>query len=121
MGMQLAKHVTHDAGTLTGRFVISITGFPHHVKHTAMNRLKTIAHIRQSTCNDDRHRIIDIAGAHLFVDVHLDDSIVLLIIIFFHLLFLDCNSAVSSFFILFGRKDTDFPRMFQTKKPKFEF
>ena len=121
MWVELTEHFADDTGTLLGRLVVSIANLLHAVEYTAMDGLKAIAYVRQSTCHDDRHRIINIVGAHLFVDVHLDDSIVLLIIYFFHLLFFDCNFTVSTFILYLGAKIHNFRECSKQKRRNLRF
>ena len=121
MWVELTEHFADDTGTLLGWLVVGIANLLHAVKNTAVNRLKAIAHVWQCTCHDDRHRIVDIVGAHLFVDVHLDDSIVLLLINFFHLILLGCHLTARTFILYLGAKIHNFRECSKQKRRNLRF
>ena len=66
-----------------------------------MNRLETVAHIRQRTAHNHTHRVIDVRGLHFLVNLHRNDVIILnQIVVFFHFVLL----FIIDF--LFGPPDT---------------
>ena len=66
----LTHHVTHDTGGFLGLAVISDTHFVHTVEHAALHRLEAVPGVRKGAGHDDGHRIVDVRGAHLVVDLH---------------------------------------------------
>ena len=49
----------------------------HRVKNAPVYRLQAVADIRQRAHHDNAHRVIDVAGAHLFFNIHGYDGAVL--------------------------------------------
>ena len=60
MGVILTEHVSDDFGTLIGLAGCIQMQFVHGVQNAAVNRLKTIAHIRQCAADYNRHGVIDV-------------------------------------------------------------
>ena len=83
----LTEHLTYHARTFLIRFVTGVSNTEHTVKNTAMHRLETIAHIREGTSHDHRHRIVDVTRLHLLLNVDLHDSIMIHCLIFVHFLY----------------------------------
>ena len=52
MGVVLTQHIADYLGTLTGRPAVHQMQLVHCVQDTAVNRLKTVPHIRQRSLND---------------------------------------------------------------------
>ncbi len=71
--------LTHDlTDTVCGFLVGTVGGVAHLIhskKHTAVNGLESVAHVRQGSRDDDRHRIVDIGALHLVLDIDLDNAI----------------------------------------------
>src|SRR5437868_10643616 len=70
MRMVSAHHITHNTGRFFIRLVTVIAHFIHTKQAAPVNRLQTIAYIGQCTTDDHTHRIIDIRGLHLLLDIH---------------------------------------------------
>ena len=82
--VELTEHITHDTRRLTMRLIrVEVQLVAHIVKDTTMNRFESVAHIRQSTRNDYRHRIVDVGRFHLFLDVDSNDLTTFLLFQFF--------------------------------------
>ena len=58
--------ITDNTGGFTIRLVISNPQLLHIVQGSSLYRLQTVSDVRQSSCNDNRHRIIDIVFFHNF-------------------------------------------------------
>ena len=85
MRVILTHYFTDDTCTFLCRFVARVTEFVHSKEDTAVNRFKTVAHIRQRTAYNHTHRVIDIRGLHFLVNLHRDNVIILNNLVFFHL------------------------------------
>ena len=73
--MELTEHVADDTGRLAVRLVgIEVQLVAHVVEDPAMHRLETVPHVGQRAGDDHRHRIIDVGGFHLLLDIDLNDS-----------------------------------------------
>ena len=66
----LTHHVTHDTGGFLGLTGIFDSHLVHSVEHAALHRLEAVPGIREGAGHDDGHRIVDVRGAHLVVDLH---------------------------------------------------
>ena len=42
----------------------------HAKKHATVNGLEAVSHVRKSTRNNYRHRIVDVGGLHFLLDVY---------------------------------------------------
>ena len=84
----LTHYFTHNTGAFLVRFPVIKTQFVHGVKHPAVYRLQSIAHIGQGTAYYYRHRIIDVGRFHLLLNIYLDNSVKIVRflgqILFFH-------------------------------------
>jgi len=69
----LPQHLPHDTGALLIGTVAQDAEVLHAEEHPAVHRLQAIAHIGQRPAHDHRHRVIDVGGAHLVLDVDRDD------------------------------------------------
>ena len=76
MRVILTKHLTHHACAFLIRFVTCVANAGHTIEDAAVNRLEAITHIRQGTSNNHRHTVVDVRGFHLFLDVDLNDSVI---------------------------------------------
>ena len=76
MGMVFAQHVAHDAGALAKRLVGRHAQFVHGVQDAPVHGLEAVAHIRQGTVDDDRHRVADERFFHLVLKVDGDELVV---------------------------------------------
>ena len=73
MGVELTEHVADDTGALTVRLVRIEVQFVAHIEEDApVHGLQAVAHVGKRAGDDDRHRIVDIGGLHLFLDVYPD-------------------------------------------------
>ena len=55
MRVILTQHLTYHAGTLLVRLITRIANTQHTIQDTAVYGFKTITHIWQCTCYDNRH------------------------------------------------------------------
>ena len=76
MGVILTKHLTDHAGTLLVRLGRNVVDAHHTIQDTAMDRFETITNIRKGTSHNDGHRIVDVRGLHLFLNVDFYNSVV---------------------------------------------
>ena len=75
VGVELTEHVTDDTGGLTGGFVgVEVELRAHIVEDAAVHGFHTVAHVRQCSRHDDRHRVIDVRRLHLLFDIDGDDT-----------------------------------------------
>ena len=65
----LAHHVADRRRGLLVRPVRLQAGLVHAVEHAAVHRLQPVAHIRQGARDDDRHRVVEEARAHLLLEL----------------------------------------------------
>ena len=75
MWVIVLHHLPDSAGALTGGLVIGIPVFVHGVEHTTMDGLEAITYIRESTRDDDRHRVVYVGSLHLILDVDVYNSV----------------------------------------------
>src|SRR6185436_15526771 len=64
------KHLSYDTSGFLMRPVKIVTQFVHRKQNTAVNGLKTVSYIGQCATYYYRHRIIDIGGLHLLVNIY---------------------------------------------------
>ena len=64
--MIFTHSISHDTGTFTIRFIITDAKFVHIIKCSSLYRLQTISDIRQCSCYNNTHGIIDIRFLHYF-------------------------------------------------------
>ena len=64
MRMILTHRITYDTRTLTKRLIVTDPKLIHIVERSSLYRLKTVTHIRERSCDNDRHRIIYIGFLH---------------------------------------------------------
>jgi hypothetical protein len=70
MWVIFTQNLSHNtADFLCGRVII-VAQFIHREQYAAVNRLEPIAHIGQCATYYYRHRIIDVGGLHLLVDIY---------------------------------------------------
>ena len=77
MRVILTEHLTNDTGTFLVRFVACVSNAHHTVEYSAMDRFETVAHIREGTSHNHRHRIVDVGRLHLLLDVDFNDSVLI--------------------------------------------
>ncbi len=87
VGVILTQHLADDARALLVRLCRNVIDAHHAVQDAAVDGLETITHIREGTSHDDGHRIIDVRGLHLLLNVDFHDSVVVKCLI--HLFFSD--------------------------------
>ncbi len=72
--------VTHGVGDRARGLHVStvrtVTVVVHRVQHAAVHRLEAVAHVGQRAAHDHAHRVIDVAGLHLLLDVDRFDPVV---------------------------------------------
>ncbi len=64
-----AQHRTNGIGRLAVCMAGVIAALMHGIQNTAVDRLQTVAHIRQRTGYDDRHGVIQKCGLDLLFDI----------------------------------------------------
>ena len=67
--MVVRQHIPDNVGGFFVRTIRRHIGFIHRIEDAAMDRLETVAHIRQRTAGDDAHRIINEGFLHLIDNV----------------------------------------------------
>ena len=67
--MKFAQHFADNLGALAGGPVGREAHFVHAEKNAAMNRLQTVANIRQRAAHDHAHRVIEVRPLHLVFDI----------------------------------------------------
>jgi len=67
--MVLLQQLTDYAGTLGVRPVVQHAHVVHGVENAPVHRLQAVAHVGQSSADDDRHRIAEIRTSHLLFNV----------------------------------------------------
>ncbi len=73
MRVVLAHHLADDEGALAvgaGRLQADVV---HRVEHPPVYGLQPVAHVRQRPTDDHAHRVIEVRGAHLFLELALLD------------------------------------------------
>ena len=65
----LAHHVADRGGRLLVRPVRLQAGLVHPVEDAPVHRLQPVAHVRQGARDDDRHRVVEEARAHLLIEL----------------------------------------------------
>src|SRR5688572_18654744 len=69
--MVFTYDITDDACALFIRLVISVAELIHGPQHASVDGFKSVAHIRQSTSDDYRHRIVEIRASHLVFNIYM--------------------------------------------------
>ena len=87
MWVILTQYLTDNAGALLVRLVAKVTDTAHTEENAAVNRLKTVTNIREGTCHNHRHRVVDVGAFHLLLDVDLHNSVLINCLIFVHYIF----------------------------------
>ena len=65
----LAHHVAGDASALHVRPVRLVPGVVHRPEDAAVDGLEPVAHVRQRAADDDAHRVVEVARAHLLLEL----------------------------------------------------
>ena len=74
VGVVVARGVAGDLGALPVRPPRREVQVVHRDQDPALRGLEAVAHVREGPRDDDRHRVIDVAGLHLVFDIGVDDS-----------------------------------------------
>ena len=74
MRVVLTENLSDDAGRFLGLACMSESKSVHSEKHSSVNRLESVTHIRKRSRDNHRHGVIDISTPHLLVNVNLLDS-----------------------------------------------
>ena len=69
VGMIDTHGLPDDLGALGVLLVVLEAHLAHGVEDAAMDRLESVAGVRQSAADDDAHRVVEIRAAHLLFDV----------------------------------------------------
>lgn len=75
MWVELTHNFTHDTRRLLRRLRRRVPYPFHPVQHTAVHRLKAVAHIRERTGNDNRHRVVNVSTLHFLLNINLLNTI----------------------------------------------
>jgi hypothetical protein len=67
--VELAHHVPDDPGRLHVRPARPVPVRPHRVQDAPVDRLEPVADVGQRAADDDRHRIVEVARAHLLLEL----------------------------------------------------
>ena len=70
----LRHHLADNRGGLPEGPVVPEAHLVHRVEDPALNRLQAVAHVRQRAADDDRHRVVEEAGAHLLLQLATFDA-----------------------------------------------
>ena len=70
MRVIVLEDFANDTGGLRVAPVRKQAFLVHRVEDAAMNGLQTVAHVRQGTTNDDRHRIREERTAYFVFDIY---------------------------------------------------
>ena len=74
--MELTEDLTYDTGRLFSLAAVGQSEAVHSEEDSALNRLKAVAGVRQSTRNDNGHRVVDVGRSHFMVNLYrLDNSV----------------------------------------------
>ena len=71
--MVFADHVTDDARGLEVRLVAVRAELGHREQHAAVHRLEAVADVRERAPHDHAHGVIEVAAAHLVLEIDGDD------------------------------------------------
>ena len=86
MGVELAQHLTDDPGGFLGLSGIVQAEAVHSEKHAPLHGLESVPYIGEGAGHDDGHRIVDVRGTHLVVDLdRFNDPVKLLVGIFLNI------------------------------------
>ena len=80
----LTEHLTNDARTLLVRIAACVADAEHTVEDAAVNRLESVANIREGTSHNHRHTIVDVRLLHLLLNVDFLNSVQINCLIFVH-------------------------------------
>ena len=69
--MVFAEHFTHDTGGFAIGAVQADAHIVHGVQDAALDRLETIAGIRQGACHDHAHGVIEVGLLHFLINIDL--------------------------------------------------
>ena len=67
--VMVAHHVADDVRALHVGPAGAVSVRPHRVEHAAVDGLQTVAHVGQRAADDDRHRVVEVARAHLLLEL----------------------------------------------------
>ena len=69
MRVVLLQTLADDAGALHVLAVVQHTHVVHRIQNATMHGLEAVAHVGQSTSDDDGHRVVEIRASHLLFNV----------------------------------------------------
>ena len=72
--VEVAHDVADHARALREAAIGAVSAVVHGVQHTPVNRLEAVANIRQSTADNDRHRVVQVGPLHFGIEVDLVDA-----------------------------------------------
>ena len=75
VGVELTHRVGDGAGGLHVAALRAVAGVEHRVHDAAVDGLHAVPDLRQRTTDDDGHRVVDVAGLHLLIDVDGEDAV----------------------------------------------
>ena len=67
--MVLAHDVARHPGALDVGAVRLVPGVVHRPQHAAVDGLQPVAHVGQRAADDDAHRVVEVARAHLLLEL----------------------------------------------------
>ena len=86
VGVELAQHLTDNPGGFLGLSGIVQAEAVHSEKHAPLHGLESVPDIGEGAGHDDGHRIVDVRGTHLVVDLdRFNDPVKLLVGIFLNI------------------------------------
>ena len=73
MRVVLTHHLADDEGALAVRAVRLQAEVVHRVEDAAVDRLEAVADVGQRAADDHAHRVVEVGGAHLLLELALLD------------------------------------------------
>ena len=68
--------ITDDTGAFTMRLIRTVVQLDHGVQNAALNRLESVADVRQRARSDNAHRVIDIRALHRLLQIYFVNLVV---------------------------------------------
>ena len=76
MRVVLSEHFPDDAGAFLVGTPVAKSEFRHTKEYPPVYGLESVAHIGQRPTYDNRHRVVDVGGLHLVLNVDRNDTLI---------------------------------------------